>query len=170
MVAVYVPVVRDNAVRFVLAVGLRAGTFGELLRSQKFAPDMIAVLQDRDATIIARTQGEAEAVGRKIQSAAPGREGWGKSRVMEGTEVYVAFATAPLSGWRVVLTSPVAAVEAPLRRGAWQLMLGAAVASALAAGPRVRLRPPHRGRGRRRSCASPTRSSAASPRSRCVAA
>ncbi len=132
--AVYVPVVRDDAVRFVLTVGLRASDFGELLRSQKFAPEMIAVLQDRDATIIARTQGEAEMVGRKMQHPSPGREGWVKSRVLEGTEVYVAFATAPLSGWRVVLTSPVTAVEAPLRRGAWQLMLGAALASALAAG------------------------------------
>ena len=134
LVAVYVPVVRDNAVRFILTVGLRARTFGELLRSQKFAPGTIAVLQDREATIIARTQGEAELVGRRVQNPSPGREGWGKSRILEGTEVYLAFATAPLSGWRVVLTAPVATVEAPLRRGAWQLMLGAAVAAALAAG------------------------------------
>jgi len=134
IVAVYVPVVRDNAVRFVLAVGLRAGTFGDLLRSQTFAPDTIAVLQDREATIIARTQREAEAVGRRIENPTPGREGWVKGRLLEGTPVYVAFATAPLSGWRVVLTSPVATVEAPLRRGAWQLLAGAAVASALAAG------------------------------------
>lgn len=134
IVAVYVPVVRDDAVRFVLTVGLRAGTFGELLRSQNFAPETIAVLQDRDATIIARTQGEAEMVGRRVQNPSPGREGWVRSRLLEGTEVYVAFATAPLSGWRVVLTAPVTVVEAPFHRGAWQLMLSAAVAAALAAG------------------------------------
>lgn len=134
IVAVYVPVVRADAVRFVLTAGLRAGTFGELLRSQKFAPDMIAVVQDREATIIARTQGEAEAVGRRVQNPSPGREGWLKSRLIEGTDVYLAFATAPLSGWRVVLTAPVTTVDAPLRRGAWQLLLGATVASTLAAG------------------------------------
>ena len=134
IVAVYVPVVRADAVRFILTVGLRARTFGDLLRSQKFAPGTIAVLQDREATIIARTQGEAELVGRRVRNPSPGREGWAKGRVVEGTEVYLAFATAPLSGWRVVLTAPVATVEAPLRRGAWQLMLGAAVAAALAAG------------------------------------
>ena len=134
IVAVYVPVVRDNAVRFVLTAGLRAATFGELLRAQQFAPETIAVVQDRDATIVARTQREAELVGRKVQNPSPGREGWVKSRLLEGTEVYVAFATAPLSGWRVVLTAPVAAVEAPLRRGAWQLTLGAALAAAVAAG------------------------------------
>jgi len=133
IVAVYVPVVRANAVRFVLTAGLPASTFGALLRSQQFGPDMTAVLQDREATVIARTQGEAESIGRKVQNPAPGREGWARTRVLEGSPVYMAFATAPLSGWRVVLTSPVTAVEAPLRRGAWQLMLGAAVASALAA-------------------------------------
>jgi signal transduction histidine kinase/ActR/RegA family two-component response regulator len=133
IVAVYVPVVRANAVRFVLTAGLPASTFGELLRSQQFGPDMIAVLQDREATVIARTQSEDESIGRKVQNPALGREGWAKTRVLDGSPVYMAFATAPVSGWRVVLTSPVTAVEAPLRRGAWQLMLGAAVASALAA-------------------------------------
>jgi hypothetical protein len=87
IVAVYVPVVRDNVLRYVLAVGLRAATFGELLRSQTFGPDTIAVLQDREATIIARTQGEAESVGRRVQNSTPGRAGWLKSRVIEGTEV-----------------------------------------------------------------------------------
>jgi signal transduction histidine kinase/ActR/RegA family two-component response regulator len=134
IVAVYVPVVRDGATRFVLSVGLRATNFGDLLRAQRFAPETVAVLQDRDATIIARSQGEAGLVGRRVPHPTPGQEGWVRGRLTEGTDVYVAFATAPLSGWRVILTSPVALVEAPLRRGAWQLLLGAAVASALAGG------------------------------------
>ncbi|MGH7421448.1 MAG: ATP-binding protein, partial [Candidatus Rokuibacteriota bacterium] len=133
IVAVYVPVVRGNTTRFVLAVGLRASDFGDLLRAQKFAPDTVAVLQDREAIIIARTKAEAETVGRRVRNPTPGREGWLRSRLLEGTPVYVAFATAPLSGWRVVLTSPVATVAAPVRRGAWQLLAGAALASALAA-------------------------------------
>jgi signal transduction histidine kinase/ActR/RegA family two-component response regulator len=134
IVAVSVPVVRNGATRFVLTVGLRATTFGDLLRGQRFAPETVAVLQDRDATIIARTQGEASLVGRRVAKSTPGQEGWVRSRLTEGTEVYVAFATGPLSGWRVVLTAPVAVVEAPLRRGAWQLLAGAALAAALAAG------------------------------------
>jgi signal transduction histidine kinase/ActR/RegA family two-component response regulator len=133
IVSVYVPVVRDGAVRWVLAVGLRASDVGDLLRAQKFAPDTVAVVQDRDQVVVARTQGEAELVGTRVQNPTPGREGWLKSRLREGTDVYVAFTTAPLSGWRVVLTAPVAAVEAPVRRAAWQLLAGAALASGLAA-------------------------------------
>ena len=71
-------------------------------------------------------------VGRRVEDPTPGHEGWVRSRLRDGQEVYVAFATAPLSGWRVIITSPVASVEAPLRRALWQLLVGGAVAAALA--------------------------------------
>jgi signal transduction histidine kinase/ActR/RegA family two-component response regulator len=134
IVSVYLPIAREGAVRWVLAAGVRASDFGQLLRSQRFAPDTVAVLQDRDHVILARTQAEAETVGTRVQSPNPGTDGWVRSRLREGVDVYVAFTTAPLSGWRVVLTQPVATVDAPLRRWAWQLVAGAAVASALAGG------------------------------------
>jgi signal transduction histidine kinase/HAMP domain-containing protein len=132
VVAVYVPVVRDGVVRFVLSAGLPAARFGGVLRAQQFGPGLVAVLQDRDNVIVARTQGEAEAVGRRMPNPAPGREGWTRSQLREGNEVYVAFATAPLSRWRVVLTVPVEAVHGPLRRALWQVLAGAALAAALA--------------------------------------
>jgi signal transduction histidine kinase/ActR/RegA family two-component response regulator len=132
IVAIYVPVVRDGEVRWVLSAGVRASDFGALLRSQRFAHDTVAVLQDRDHVILARSQGDADAVGTRVANPAPGTDGWIRSRLREGTEVYLAFTTAPLSGWRVVLAQPVATVEAPLRRWAWQLAAGAAVAAALA--------------------------------------
>jgi GAF domain-containing protein len=92
------------------------------------------VLQDRSNVIIARTQGEAEMVGQHVQNPRPGLEGWSRSGLGEETEVYLAFATAPLSGWRVVLTVPVETVESPLRRALWQMLAGAAVAAGLAGG------------------------------------
>ena len=134
IVAVYVPILREGQVRWVLSAGVRASDFGALLRSQRFAPDTVAVVQDRDHVILARSQSEAETVGTRVANPSPGTEGWVKSRLREGTEVYLAFTTAPLSGWRVVLAQPVGTVEAPLRRWAWQLAAGAAVAAALAGG------------------------------------
>jgi len=134
MVAVYVPVMRARALRFVLTAALPASNFSALLRAQQFAAGSVAVLQDGDNVIVARTRREAEMVGRRVQNPTPGREGWLRSRLREGTEVYVAFATAPLSGWRLVLTTPVATVQAPLRRAAWQMLAGAALAAALAGG------------------------------------
>jgi signal transduction histidine kinase len=133
IVAVYVPVIRDGVVRFMLAAGLPASRFSEVLRAQQLGPSSLAVLHDRDSVIVARTQGEARMVGRRVRDPAPGREGWGRNRLEEGTEVYEAFATVPVSGWRVVLTVPVEVVHGPLRRALWQLLAGAALASALAA-------------------------------------
>ncbi len=132
LVAVSVPVVRGDAVPYVLTAELPASDFGELLRAQAFAPGSVAVIQDRQHVILARTQHEAELVGQRVANPTPGRDGWVRSRLREGTEVYVAFVTAPLSDWRVVLTEPVARVEGPLVRGIWQILAGAAVALALA--------------------------------------
>ena len=131
IVAVYVPIFRDNAVRFVLAAGLPAAKFGEVLRAQQFGAGTVAVLQDRDNVIVARTQREAEMVGQPARPPMPGADGWTRSQLRDGDDVYVAFVTAPLSGWRVVLTTPAAMVDAPLRRALWQLLGGAALAAAL---------------------------------------
>jgi signal transduction histidine kinase len=132
IVAVFVPVIRAGQTRFVLAAALSASRFGALLRAQPFGVDAVAVLQDRDNVIVARTHAEDAMVGRRVPNPAPGRDGWARSRLMEGTEVYVAFATAPLSGWRVAFTIPVEAVHAPLRRATWQMLGGAGLAAALA--------------------------------------
>jgi signal transduction histidine kinase/CheY-like chemotaxis protein len=132
LVAVYVPVIRDGVVRFVLSAGLPATRFSDVLRAQQFGPGAVAALQDRDNVVIARTQSEAQMLGQPVHKPPPGREGWARTRLPEG-EVYVAFATAPLSGWRVVLTVPVETVHGPLRRALWQLLAVAALAAALAA-------------------------------------
>src|SRR3989475_244605 len=133
LVAVYVPVVRARAVRFVLAGSLSAAAFTELLVAQQFGGDTVAVLQDRQHVVVARPRGGEEMIGRRVPPPTPGREGWLRSRLQEGIDVYVAFATAPLSGWRVVLTTPVATVEGALRRGLWQMLAAAALAAAVAA-------------------------------------
>jgi signal transduction histidine kinase/ActR/RegA family two-component response regulator len=133
IVSVYVPVVREDRVRYVLAAGLPAGRFGEVLRAQQFGHGTVAVLQDREHVIVAGTQSAAELVGLRVRNPAPGAEGWtrGASR---GGDVYVAYSTASLSGWRVVLSVPVALVDAHIHRAIWQLLGGAAVAAGLASG------------------------------------
>jgi len=134
IIGVYVPVVRDGAVRFVLAAGIPAGTFSEVLRAQNFGRDSVAAIYDSHDVIVARTKGEPKMIGRPAARPVPGREGWVRGRFGEGREVYAAYATAPRSNWRVVLTTPVDLVEGPLRRSLWQILAGAALAAALAGG------------------------------------
>ena len=82
--------------------------------------------------VLARTGADEEMVGRRAEDPTLGPEGWVRGHQRDGQDVYLAFATAPLSGWRIVITSTVASVEAPLRRALAQLLAGGAVAAALA--------------------------------------
>ena len=133
LVAVHVPVVREKRVPYVIAAAMSVAEFSTVLRAQTVSPGWIVGLQDRDAVIVARTQNEAEMVGRRIAATpSPGTEGWLRSRVREGTEVYIAYATAPLSGWRLVLIAPADAIDAPLRQALWRMLAGAAIAALLA--------------------------------------
>jgi signal transduction histidine kinase/ActR/RegA family two-component response regulator len=133
IVAVFIPIFRDGVVRYVLGAALPAAKFSELLRAQQFSAGTVAVLQDRDNVIVAHTQREAEMVGQRVRNQPPGLDGWMRSsRVREGVPAYVVFVTAPLSGWRVVLTTPASWIDAPVRRALWQLLGGAALAAALA--------------------------------------
>jgi signal transduction histidine kinase/HAMP domain-containing protein len=134
VVGIYAPVIHDGVIRFIVAATLPAARFSELLRAQQFEAGMVAVLQDRAGVVVARTQAEPAMVGRRMEDPPPGAEGWTRSRLREGDEVYVAYATAPRSRWRLVLTVPAETVDGPLRRALWQLLAGAAVAAALAGG------------------------------------
>ncbi|MET0487067.1 MAG: ATP-binding protein [Candidatus Rokuibacteriota bacterium] len=132
IVAVYVPIERAGEVRYVMTVALPVSTFSAVLRAQPFVRGSVATLEDRQHVVLARTRAEEEMIGRRVEDPTAGHEGWVRSHPRDGQDVYIAFATAPLSGWRIVITSPVASVEAPLRRALWQLLVGGAVAAALA--------------------------------------
>ena len=134
IIGVYVPVMRNGAVRFVLAAGITAGTFGDVLRAQDFGRDAVATIYDRRDVIVASSKGEPKLIGRPAADPVPGREGWMRGHFGEPREVYAAFATAPRSGWRVIFTTPVEAVQGPLRRVLWQVLAGAALAAGLAGG------------------------------------
>src|SRR4029434_10309694 len=129
---VYVPILRDGEVRYVMTVAMPVSTFSAVLRAQPFVRGSVATLEDRQHVVLARTRAEEEMIGRRVEDPTAGHEGWVRSHPRDGQDVYIAFATAPLSGWRIVITSPVASVEAPLRRALWQLLAGGAVAAALA--------------------------------------
>ncbi|HEX2437864.1 MAG TPA: ATP-binding protein [Methylomirabilota bacterium] len=132
IVSVYVPVLRDKQTRFILAAGLPASSFGEVLRAQQFGPGTVAAVQDRADVLVARTHLEAQMVGQKQRRPGDGREGWRRRRQPDGVDGYVAFAVAPLSGWTVVLITPASVIDGPMHRALTQLLGGAALAAGLA--------------------------------------
>jgi signal transduction histidine kinase/ActR/RegA family two-component response regulator len=134
IIGVYVPVVRNGAVRFVLGAGITAASFGDVLRAQSFGRHAVATIYDRRDVIVASSKGEPTVIGQPAANPFPLREGWMRGDFGEAREVYAAFATAPRSGWLVALTTPVEVVQGPLRRILWQILTGAALAAALAGG------------------------------------
>jgi signal transduction histidine kinase len=132
IIGIYVPVVRGETVRFVLGAGINPKKFSDVLRAQQLTPDSIASIQDTRNVIVARTKGEAEAVGQKVPFEMPDWAGWTRTRSREGRAIYAAYSTAPRSGWRVVLAVPVERVEAPLRRALWRVLAGAGLAAGIA--------------------------------------
>src|SRR6266545_4488129 len=135
-VNVYVPVVQDGAVPYVLAAGLSPSQMTGVLQQQKLPEDSVGSLLDRNKVIIARTSRAEQYIGQPAPDALVTRstemaEGSTKAITKDGVPVYAAFSRSPLTGWTVALGVPTAVVDAPLRRSLFLLAGLAALVTAL---------------------------------------
>ena len=106
--AVLVPVTENDAVSFVLGVVFPPGSISQIFRSQPLPTGILGVVIDRNNIIIARTQGEAEYVGKPasasfLESLGGRDEGFDVLRSLEGQVFHGAFVKSRLSGWTVAL-------------------------------------------------------------------
>ena len=122
IVNIGVPVVRGTVRRFVLAVRVRASSFGRLLQNQQPPEGGVLALVDSDTVIIARTRNEERYVGghpspdfveRMTSGLASGT--W-RSVMLEGTPSYSAWHKSGVTGWTVGLGMPSEAIDEPIRR------------------------------------------------------
>jgi diguanylate cyclase (GGDEF)-like protein/PAS domain S-box-containing protein len=131
--AVSVPVVREDRVKYVLTAGLKPDRLSALLASQQEkGTESIASILDRDYTVLARTVGADKWVGRRaspqfIESVRNGADGVEKSVSIDGKSVYVAFRTLPETGWTVAVGVPAAELDGPLE----EAILGTAILGVL---------------------------------------
>jgi signal transduction histidine kinase len=132
-----VPVVRDNAVRYVLYAGIDPTTWLAFLRTYPIAARATLTLNDRNGLIIARTLNHERWVGRKsgpsfwnrVQKA---QEDSFRSMGLEGQAFYSAFSRSPVSGWVIGTGVPQEDVEAELR-GSLLVTIGGIAATVLLA-------------------------------------
>ncbi len=135
--AIVAPVIEDGAVSFVLAVVFPPAYVSQIFRSQPLPTGVLAVLIDRNNIVLARTQSEAEYVGKPVVAnfveALRGRdEGFYASRSLEGLAVRGAFVKSSLTGWTVAVAIQKSVLDAPLWRTLWQFGAGAGVLTACA--------------------------------------
>ncbi|MBI0536319.1 PAS domain S-box protein [Roseomonas sp. KE2513] len=124
-VAVAVPVMAPDAAgeqgRQVLGLVLPRERLLSTLTDQRLPPEAVAAALDRELTIVARTARDHQTVASKppaeVLAAITAQAGViPPYAALEGGLVHGAYALAPQSGFRVKVSVPEAAFEAPLRR------------------------------------------------------
>jgi PAS domain S-box-containing protein len=138
-VTVDVPVVRNGESKYVLSMALLPETLARVFEDRPFPADWIVAIFDRNGLTIARSVGAERFVGRpgrpkliaELQAKA---EGAFQNISREGIPLYNAFTRSELSGWSVVAGVPLSAMNAPVRRAAWAVAIGAFAAVILGIG------------------------------------
>ena len=115
------PVVRGDAVRFVLAVVMKPDRLGGVFVDQRLKKTWTGTILDNNMEIAARSRHQAQYVGKRATASLAARiankeSGLFTSVTLEGTQVYTVFSRSPNTGWTMVIGVPAAEVEGPLNR------------------------------------------------------
>jgi signal transduction histidine kinase/ActR/RegA family two-component response regulator len=134
--AVRVPVVRNNAVKYVLTAQIAARSMIRALQSQQDVRDRIAVLFDRRGMIVFRTLNPEGLTGapvtpRLAQASAEHASGVIDDVNREGTPVRTVFQRSSMSGWTVAVGIPQTVLYAAQRRSLRQVAVVGTILLAL---------------------------------------
>ena len=120
-IAIYIPVIREQEVIYVLSATIDPATFTEILVQQQLPTTWLGTLFDRKRVIVAHTREPEKFVGRSVGSLL------GQANLQEndqflnglsssGMRADAAISRSPLSGWFVALTVPAAELNAIMYR------------------------------------------------------
>lgn len=121
IVGIDVPVILDGKVVYSLGVGILPTHFNALLKVQGLPSNWVAAVFDSNGTIIGRTHGAEQFVGRKanaklLRAMMQSPEGTFEGMTGEGTPVLSFYSRSPTSHWYVAIGIPRQAIEQALLR------------------------------------------------------
>jgi signal transduction histidine kinase len=130
IISVEVPVLRDEKLRYALAIGILPERLTEILRRQKMPPEWVAGIVDSSDTIVARTVGGDEAIGKPVskdlkRALTGAGEGAFEGVTREGVAVLSSFSRSTVSRWTVAIGVPKEGFYGFL----WQALLGNVIAA-----------------------------------------
>jgi signal transduction histidine kinase len=130
IIIIEAPVLREGELRYVLAVGIFPARLSELLRRQHMPSNWIAAIVDSSNTIVARTVGADEFIGKKVspgllRALSTAGEGAFAGATLEGIDVLSGFSRSPFSKWTVAIGIPTNSLLGLL----WQALIGNIVAA-----------------------------------------
>jgi len=120
IIAIEVPVIRDEVAVYGLAMGILPERLREILTRQQIPAEWTVGIVDASGKIVARTVGGDEIIGRSItpglrEAMAERAEGAFNGRTLEGVPVFTGFSRSKLSGWSVAIGIPEVALYGALR-------------------------------------------------------
>jgi signal transduction histidine kinase len=123
-------VLSDGKPKYGLAIGIFPERLSEILRRQKMPSDWVAAIVDSGETIVARTVGGDEFVGKKVsydlnRALMTAGEGTFEGTTLEGVAVMSSFSRSTISGWVVAIGIP----RKDLFSFLWQALLENVVAA-----------------------------------------
>ena len=130
IISVEVPVLFDGKPRYALAIGILPERVTEILRRQKIPPEWVAAIVDSSGTIVARTVGGDESIGKPVsrdlkRALTEAGEGAFEGVTREGVAVLSSFSRSTVSGWTVAIGVPKKGFYSFL----WQALLGNVIAA-----------------------------------------
>jgi two-component system, NarL family, sensor histidine kinase UhpB len=139
LVALRVPVVRDDELRYVLSVALEPKSVSSILSEAGVPAGWIGGVVDARGNLVARTLDEGYTIGspasvasRDAVSRAPG--GFYRGRTLEGVDVEVAYQLLPhTDGWSVHFGISSELLDAPVEKSQYLLAGGGVLSVVLAA-------------------------------------
>ncbi len=170
VLGVYVPHIRDDAVRYVVALGFSPTRVSDLLLSQHLPNGWVALVIDRNGVVIGHSGPDDDTVGHPVSASLRQRigvapEGFDDSVVIDGKTFEFARVRSALTGWTVGMAVQKSVLEAPLHAALMQIAAGGLLLTLIAVGltlayGRTIATPIGAGSGRSRSGATLRRCSA----------
>ena len=123
-IAMRVPVVRNDELRYVLTAVVRPEAITGVLTRQRVPEDWVVSVFDGYGSRVARSRAHEQYIG---TPAAPSltklmengaAEGWGPTYALEGDLIYTAYTRLPHNRWSVAVGIPARAIDGPAYRSA----------------------------------------------------
>ncbi|HEX4507047.1 MAG TPA: ATP-binding protein, partial [Alphaproteobacteria bacterium] len=107
-----IPVSRDGAVAYDLAIVIQPSIFDQIFAEQRLPGNWIGIIVDRGGMVVRRSYKGDETTGREILPAfkarlvQPAPEGLFESESVEGLRTLLAYSRSPKSGWTFAVAVP----------------------------------------------------------------
>jgi two-component sensor histidine kinase len=120
----FVPVLRDDAVRYVLVAGVRSGAVQDVVAEESHDQRALALVADDRNRIVARSRAANRFVGRDIhdelrRATAGLASGVFTAPTPDGEDVFTAFRRSPMTGWLFVVATDHRQYDRLATRSTW---------------------------------------------------